>query len=117
DGETSIDQVSPKAGFFWTPLTNTAFRGFYTRSLGGFSLDQSVRREPTQIAGFNQAFRSLIPESVVGQVPGTKFETIGLGLNQKLSTRTYITLDGQYLKSDASRTVGMLTNSNIIGPI
>jgi hypothetical protein len=116
-GETSIDRVSPKAGFLWNPFKDTLFRGIYTRSLGGFSLDQSVRLEPTQIAGFNQAFRSLIPESVVGQVPGTKFDTFGLGLNQKLSTRTYITLDGQYLKSDASRTVGMLTNSNIIGPI
>ncbi len=117
DDETSISRISPKFGFLWTPAKNTQFRGFYTRSLGGFSLDQSVRLEPTQIAGFNQAFRSLIPESVAGMAPGTRFETFGLGWNQKLTSRTYLVLDAQLLKSDADRTVGMLTNSNLVGPI
>ena len=115
--ETTTDRVSPKAGILWTPWKDTEFRGVYTRSLGGFSLDQSVRMEPTQIAGFNQAFRSLIPESVAGLVPGTRFETFGLGWNQKFKTGTYITLDGQLLNSDATRTVGMLTNSSLFGPI
>jgi hypothetical protein len=50
-------------------------RGAYTRSLGGIYHDNSVRLEPTGVAGFNQAFRSLIPESVAGPVPATEFET------------------------------------------
>jgi len=116
-GEDTIGQVSPKVGVLWTPLKNTAFRGIYTRSLGGFSLDTSVRLEPTQIAGFNQAFRSLIPESVAGMVPGTSFETYGLGWNQKLGSGTYLVVDGQVLNSDATRTVGVLTNSNVFAPI
>ena len=111
DDETSTDRVSPKVGIRWTPWTDTQFRGVYTRSLGGFSFDQSVRLEPTQIAGFNQAFRSLIPESVAGFVPGTRFETFGLGWNQKFNTRTYVVVEGQYLKSDAKRTVGLLESS------
>lgn len=115
--ETTTDRVSPKAGILWTPCKDTEFRGIYTRSLGGFSLDTSVRLEPTQIAGFNQAFRSLIPESVAGLVPGTRFETFGLGYNQKFKTGTYLVVDGQILNSDALRTVGVLTNSNLFGPI
>ena len=65
-GEDSKDQVSPKAGFTWTPARDTAVRFAYTRSLGGVSFDQSVRLEPSQVAGFNQAYRSLIPEAIAG---------------------------------------------------
>ena len=68
--------------------------------------DTSVRLEPTQIGGFNQAFRSLIPESVIGLVPGTMFETFGVGLEQKFPTRTYLTLAGEALYSDADRDIG-----------
>src|SRR6185503_17836799 len=71
DDETSKEQFSPKAGIVWQPFKDTYLRGAYTRSLGGVFFDTSVRLEPTQVAGINQAFRSLIPESVVGLVPGT----------------------------------------------
>src|SRR5207253_8456566 len=60
-GENNEDQISPKAGFTLTPWRDAALRFAYTRSLGGVSFDQSVRLEPSQVAGFNQAFRSLIP--------------------------------------------------------
>ncbi len=112
--ETTKDQVSPKAGFRWTPLTNTTFRGAWTRSLGGVFYDTSVRLEPTEIAGFNQAFRSMIPESVTGLVPGTRFETFDLAWDQKFPTRTYISLVAELLKSRGSRTVGTL---DAFGPL
>ncbi len=104
--EDDEHQLSPKAGFTWTPWRDTVTRFAYTRSLGGVSFDQSVRLEPTQVAGFNQAFRSLMPESVVGSVPGAKFETFGLSLQQKFKTGTYLGLEGQLLNSDADRTIG-----------
>jgi tetratricopeptide (TPR) repeat protein len=117
DGQNTKDQVSPKVGIVWDPLPDTRLRAAWTRSLGGVFFDQSVRLEPVQIAGFNQAFRSLVPESVVGLVPGTRFETWGAGWDQVYRpTRTYLTVEGQYLTSDATRTVGVLTNSSI-GPI
>lgn len=106
DGQEQADQVSPKAGFYFTPWTNTTLRGAWTRSLGGVYFDTSVRLEPTQMGGFNQAFRSIAPESVVGLVPGTSFETFGLALEQKLPTRTYLTLAAELLYSDAAREVG-----------
>ena len=73
--EKSVDQVSPKAGLLWSPTPDTHFRAAYTRSLGGVFFDNSVRLEPVQIAGFDQAFRSIAPESAVGIVPGTRFVT------------------------------------------
>src|SRR6185503_18740373 len=78
DAEHTTDRVSPKAGFLMTPAKNLHLRGAYTRSLGGVFFDQSIRLEPTQVGGFNQAYRSLIPESVVGLVPNTRFEIASL---------------------------------------
>jgi hypothetical protein len=112
--ETEKDQVSPKAGFRWTPLTNTTFRGAWTRSLGGVFYDTSVRLEPTEIAGFNQAFRSMIPESVTGLVPGTRFETFDLAWDQIFPTRTYVNVTAELLRSRGSRTVGTL---DAFGPL
>lgn len=104
--DRSKDQLSPKAGFYWTVHTNTIVHGAFTRSLGGVYYDTSVRLEPTQIAGFNQAYRSIIPESVAGLIPGSEFETFGLGLQQKLPTRTYLTVSGELLNSETERTTG-----------
>ncbi|HLH54686.1 MAG TPA: TonB-dependent receptor [Verrucomicrobiae bacterium] len=113
-GEDHASRLSPKAGIRWTPFENTTLRGAYTRSLGGVFYDTSVRLEPTQVAGFNQAFRSIIPESVAGLVPGSKFETFGVALDQEFSTRTYLTIAGELLKSHGERTVGTL---DALGPL
>ena len=114
DQETSLEKVSPKAGIIWSPLPETHLRGAYTRSLGGVFYDTSVRLEPTQIAGFNQALRSVIPESAVGLVPGTRFETWGVALDHAFKqTGTYFTVQGEILDSDATRTIGIVTNRAI----
>jgi tetratricopeptide (TPR) repeat protein len=102
----TVDQVSPKAGLIWTPLDGTTFRFAYTRSLGGASLDQSYQLEPSQVAGFIQSYRSIIPESVAGPVPGANFETYGFSLEQKFSTGTYLGISGDLLYSDVQQTVG-----------
>ena len=110
--ESDISRVSPKAGIIWSPLPDTHLRGAWTRSLGGVFYDTSVRLEPTEVAGFNQAFRSMIPESVVGLVPGTRFETWGVGFDQAFrKTRTYLTVEGDIYYSDATRTIGVITNA------
>lgn len=117
DEETDKDRVSPKAGFIFTPVDNMHIRGAYTRSLGGVYFDTSIRLEPTQIAGFNQAFRSLAPESVAGLVPGTVFETFALGIDHTFrKTRTYLGVDAELLRSDANFTIGVLTNSSFPVP-
>jgi outer membrane receptor protein involved in Fe transport len=114
DDETSKEQVSPKAGIIWSPLPDTHLRGAYTRSLGGVFYDTSVRLEPTQVGGFNQAFRSIAPESAVGLVPGTEFETWGAGLDHSFKkTGTYFSVEGEILSSEATRTYGVVTNRAI----
>jgi hypothetical protein len=110
--EDTEDKVSPKGGLLWTPWDEGNFRAMYSQSLGGVFFDQSVRLEPVQLAGFNQAFRSAIPESVVGLIPATKFETYGGGYDQAFKkTGTYLHFEGQFLNSDATRTLGILTNA------
>ena len=114
DEQTHTDQWSPKAGFIWTPGKNTVFRFAYTRSLGGLFYDNSVRLEPTQLAGFTQAYRSLIPESVVGPIAGASFDTYGVALDHKFPTRTYVGVAAELLQSDANRTIGAFTTT---GPL
>ncbi len=104
--EQSLERVLPKAGFVFRPENKTVIRGAYTRSLGGASLDQSVRIEPTQVAGFNQAFRSIIPESVVGAQTGAGFETYNLSLERRFGSGTFVAAGGEILNSRFTRTDG-----------
>jgi Flp pilus assembly protein TadD len=105
-GQQTKDKVSPKLGLEWSPLPDTHLRAGWTRSLGGSYYDASVRLEPVQIAGFTQAFRSLLPESVDGLAPGSEFETVSVGLEHRLPTRTYLNLVAERLTSDAGQNVG-----------
>ena len=105
--ETTADQVSPKAGLIWTPLDDTTFRFAYTRSLGGASLDQSYQLEPSQVAGFVQSFRSIIPESIAGDNAGAKFTTYDLSLEQKFRTGTYLAISGEILNSTVNQVDGV----------
>jgi Tfp pilus assembly protein PilF len=105
-GEDTRSQVGPKTSVVWSPVTELTVRGAYTRSLGGVSLDESYRLEPTQLAGFPQAFRSLVSESVVGSVAAPTYETIGLALDLKLSPRIFAGIEIQRLKTGIDRTIG-----------
>ena len=105
--EQTEDQVSPKAGLIWTPARATTVRAGYARGLGGASFDQSFQLEPTQVAGFNQAFRSVIPESVAGANAAASFEMKSLSLEQKIGAGTYLGLAGEWLESEVDRDVGV----------
>lgn len=104
--EDTVDQVSPKAGLVWTPCRDTTIRFAYARALTGASLDQSYQLEPSQVAGFVQSYRSVIPESVAAANAGADLESFGLSLEQKFDTGTYIGVTGELLNSDVQRTVG-----------
>ena len=106
--EKTENQLSPKAGLIWTPLENTTARFAYTRSLSGASVDQSYQIEPSQVAGFIQNYRSIIPESIAGENAGAKFETFDLSLEQKFRTGTYLGVSGELLNSTVDRMDGSL---------
>ncbi len=113
-GESYETQWSPKVALTLFPWSGAQIRGAYSQSLGGLYFDNSVRLEPVQMAGFTQAFRSLIPESVVGLVPGTSFETAGVGFDQALRSGTYFGVQAVRMTSDGQRDVGALTNETPI---
>jgi tetratricopeptide (TPR) repeat protein len=104
--QKTVEAFLPKVGFILKPLPDTVIRFAYTRSLGGASIDQSYQLEPSQVAGFLQSFRSIIPESIAGGNAGAKFETFGLSLEQKFHTGTYLGITGELLNSDVRRKTG-----------
>jgi outer membrane receptor protein involved in Fe transport len=108
----TLDRWCPKAGIQWNPLKDTFLRAGYTRSLGGVAFDQSFRLEPVQVAGFNQAFRGLIPMAIEGTSSGECFETYGLAVETKLPSRTYLGLQLERLNSRADRLIG---SSDLVG--
>ena len=108
-GEQSENRVSPKAGFTWTLLRDTTVRFAYTRSLGGVSVEQNDRLEPSQVAGFDQAFSAFMPAALAGSPSGAKVETFGLALEQNFPTGTYLAIEGQILDSTANQTLGAVT--------
>jgi Tfp pilus assembly protein PilF len=105
-GEDTRSQLGPKAALVWSPAPEVTVRGIYTRSLGGVSLDESYRLEPTELAGFPQAFRSLISESIVGSQSVPTFETLGGALDLKLGSRTYLGFQVERLESDVNQGTG-----------
>ena len=79
--------------------------------MGGLFFDNSVRLEPAEVAGFNSAFRSLIPESTEGLVPGTTFDSWTLGFDQALRSHTYFGVGAEWLASAGGRGLGAFSNS------
>ena len=114
--EKDEQQFSPKAGFIFTPWDGTTARFAYTRSIAGASIDQSYQIEPSQVAGFIQNYRSVIPESIVGATPGARFSTYDLSLEQKFHTGTYLTLSGEILDSKDDQINGLFAFYPASGP-
>jgi Tfp pilus assembly protein PilF len=110
--EDERGRLSPKVGVDWTAPDGTRLRAEYTRSMSGLLNDSSTLIEPSEVAGFNQAFRSLIPESAgFGTPPATQFETWGLGADHKFSTGTYVDAEGQLLTSRGNQLIGGWTGA------
>lgn len=105
-GEESLGQVSPKLGLVWTPRPDTTVRAAYSRSLSGVAFDQSFQLEPSQIAGFNQVFRSLIPESVASANSAAEFQLGALAVERRFGSNTWAQLSGEWLNSEVDRTAG-----------
>jgi len=108
--------LEPKAAIVWSPCEQAALRGIYSCSLGGVSLDESYRLEPTQLGGFVQTFRSVIPESVVGSLPAEKVELEGLALDLKFSHGTFAGLQVERMDSNVRQTVGDFLLENGLAP-
>jgi tetratricopeptide (TPR) repeat protein len=107
DRQKSLDRVSPKVGFTLSPSPLFTMRGVYTEFVSGVSFDESIRLEPTQMAGFAQAFRSTISEDVLGSIEGARYKVTGLSIESKLPTRTYLGADWTHTEQALERSIGV----------
>ena len=115
-GQDHRSQIGPKAAVVWEALPQLTLRGLYAQSLGGVSLDESYRLEPTQLAGFPQTFRTLIPESVAGSVAAPEYEVFGGALDFKFATGTFVGLQIEQLNSKVRRTIGDFSLVDSLAP-
>jgi Tfp pilus assembly protein PilF len=115
-GTEDRDLVGPKAALVWSPLEQITLRGIYSKSLGGVSLDESFRLEPTQLAGFAQSFRTVISESVAGSVAAPETEVMGLALDLKFGRNTFAGLQVERIESAVERSIGVFRLDNGSAP-
>jgi tetratricopeptide (TPR) repeat protein len=109
DQQRVDEMFSGKFGFTLTPSRWVNVRGAYTEGLGGVTFDESVRLEPSQVAGFNQAYRTILSESIAGSVEAPHFKTWGLALDGALPSRTWWGASVQVIEQDVDRTIGAFT--------
>ena len=100
------DRLTPKAAIVWSPAAWSTVRAAYSRSLGGAGLGQSVRLEPSQLAGLIQVFRDPVPPSVAGEIDGADIESIE-ALWEGRFHRTYLSVAGRRINADAASHRGM----------
>jgi outer membrane receptor protein involved in Fe transport len=105
-GEDHRSLLGPKAAVVWEPAPQVAIRGLYAESLGGVSLDDSYRLETTQLAGFPQAFRNLLPESVVGSVAAPEYRSYGGALDLEFPSGTYVGVQYERLEGRVRQEIG-----------
>lgn len=103
------EEFSGKFGFTYTPLSCVTFRGMYAGGLGGVSFDENVRLEPVQIAGFSQAYRTVISESIAGSVEAPKYDIWGLSAEGNFATRTWWGASFNVIEQEVDRTRGIFT--------
>jgi tetratricopeptide (TPR) repeat protein len=113
DKQRTDEQWSGKIGFTMSPAQWFNLRGAYTEGLGGVTFDESVRLEPSQVAGFNQAYRTILSESIAGSVEAPRFKTWGLGIDGMLPTRTWWGATAEVIDQRVDRTVGAFSGYNL----
>ena len=106
--QSSLDKVSPKVGLVLQPWRGATVRGAYAEAISGASFDESIRLEPSQVAGFLQSYRTLASESLAGSVAGSEYRFSGLSVEQKLPSRTYLGVELSIVEQDLEQTTGVL---------
>jgi tetratricopeptide (TPR) repeat protein len=107
--QSEDEEFSGKFGFTYAPSRWVTVRGMYAGGLGGVSFDESVRLEPVQLAGFNQAYRTVISESIAGSVETPRYDIWGLSAEGSLPTRTWWGASVNVIEQDVDRTRGTFT--------
>jgi hypothetical protein len=101
-----LDQLSPKAGLVWNLPPTVTLRGMAAQTVGGLSYEDSVRLDPTQLAGFSQAFRSVISEAEAGSVVAPRYDLAGLAVDVHPFVRTFAGVQAQWLAAGVDQDLG-----------
>ncbi|MGH7955918.1 MAG: hypothetical protein ACREH8_02775, partial [Opitutaceae bacterium] len=101
------EKTSGKLGFTLSPSPALVIRGIYAGSMGGVTFDETVRLEPVQLAGFNQAFRTVISESLAGSVEAPLYKNRGLSVAGATRTKTWWSASFNRIDEDVDRVVGV----------
>jgi tetratricopeptide (TPR) repeat protein len=109
DGLDEFSGLLPKAGLSWNPSDDLTLRLGYARSVGGPTFDESVRLEPTQVAGFTQSYRTLVDSTENGTLASPEFDTVGAAISYQLPTRTYLGAEGFFRRAKSQQDLGVLT--------
>lgn len=104
--QVTNERVDGKIGVTFAPSRWLTVRGLLAEATGGVSFDDTVRLEPVQLAGFNQAFRTIISESLEGSVEAPRYRSAGLSAEGSLPTRTWWSVAASRLTERVDRTVG-----------
>ena len=115
NAQAKAAKISPKAGLILHPWKGGTVRAAYVEGISGASFDESVRLEPTQVAGFLQAYRSLASESIVGSVAGSRLRVSGVSLEQELPSQLYIGVGVERREQRLDRTTGTFVQFIDIG--
>ncbi len=113
--QAKLAKVSPKAGMILQPWKGGTVRAAYAEGISGASFDESVRLEPTQVAGFLQATRSLASEALIGSVAGSRLRIAGVSLEQKLPSRLYFAVEVERLEQRLDTRDGVFDNLDDVG--
>ena len=113
DEQRTDEKLSGKLGFTYTPSRYLTIRGLAAEGLGGLTFDESVRLEPSQLAGFNQAYRTVISESIAGSVEAPDYQILGLSAEGSLPTDTWWGVSANVIKQDVDRTLGAFTGYDL----
>jgi outer membrane receptor protein involved in Fe transport/Tfp pilus assembly protein PilF len=109
------ERLTPRAALIWAPWSHSTLRASYAKSLTGSGLGQSVRLEPTQVAGFLQTFRAPAPPSLVGQLDGADLQTADLLWEERLRD-TYVSAGAQWLDVKRERRLGLFLSDPLYDP-
>lgn len=115
-GRRIRDALLPKAAVQWDIHPRATARGFYAQGLGGSSYEESVRLEPTQLAGFPQTFRGLVSEAEAGSLVVPRYEVAGAALDVKLNPVAFLGLQANWLFSETRQPLGAFRSTGGLAP-
>jgi hypothetical protein len=93
-------------GVFTLKTQALTWGGVFGVSFGGVTFFEWVRLEPVLLAGFNPAFRTVIPEALAGSVEAPVFRNWGASVEGGLGLRAWWALSGNVIEEKVSRTRG-----------